>query len=132
MSAGSAPAPQPRSQLDGFLSHLAHERRLSPHTVEAYAHDVRSLLELAGETPLPQIEVHQARRMVAQLHARGLGGKSLARMLSAWRSFFRYLARDHGSDQEPVPGPARSALGQDAAQGTVSGRGSAAAAQIRG
>jgi integrase/recombinase XerC len=91
-------------ELDGFLSHLAHERRLSPHTVEGYARDVRSLLDLAGETPLPQIEVHQARRMVAQLHARGLGGKSLARMLSAWRSFFRYLARDHGVARNPFQG----------------------------
>jgi integrase/recombinase XerC len=77
---------------------------LSPHTVEGYAHDVRSLIQLAGETPLPQIEIHQARRMVAQLHARGLGGKSLARMLSAWRSFFRYLARDHGVTRNPFQG----------------------------
>lgn len=91
-------------ELDGFLSHLAHERRLSRHTVEAYARDVHVLLELAGATPLDQIEVHRARRMVAQLHARGLGGRSLARMLSAWRGFFRYLARDHGAVRNPFQG----------------------------
>jgi integrase/recombinase XerC len=33
-----------------------------------------------------------------------LGGKSLARMLSAWRSFFRYLARDHGATRNPFQG----------------------------
>jgi integrase/recombinase XerC len=104
LSAGVPSAQRAQPELDGFLSHLAHERRLSPHTVEAYARDVHTLIALAGETPLPQIEVHQARRMVAQLHARGLGGKSLARMLSAWRSFFRYLAREHGAPRNPFQG----------------------------
>ena len=104
MSEGSSPAGRYERELDGFLSHLAHERRLSPHTVEGYARDVHSLLELAGDTPLANIEVHRARRMVAQLHARGLGGKSLARRLSAWRSFYRYLARDHGLTSSPFQG----------------------------
>jgi len=93
-----------QDHLDGFLSHLAHERRLSAHTVENYARDIRRLLELAGDTPLTQIQVHQARRMIAQLHARGLGGRSLARMLSAWRTFYRYLARDHGAKANPFQG----------------------------
>jgi integrase/recombinase XerC len=41
---------------------------------------------------------------VAQLHARGLDGRSLARMLSAWRGFYRYLARDHGYTGNPCVG----------------------------
>jgi integrase/recombinase XerC len=94
----------PRSIIDGFLSHLAHERRLSPHTVDNYARDVRALLELAGSTPLADIHPNLARRFVAQLHARGLGGKSLARTLSAWRTLYRYLARDHGVTRNPFQG----------------------------
>jgi integrase/recombinase XerC len=90
--------------LDAFIAHLAIERQLSPHTVEAYARDVRALLEVAGESALADIEPHQARRMVAQLHGRGLDGKSLARMLSAWRGFYRYLARDHGYTRNPFQG----------------------------
>jgi len=93
-----------RQYLEGFVSHLAHERRLSPHTVDGYARDVRSLLELAGDTSLADVAPHQARRMVAQLHARGLDGRSLARMLSAWRAFFRYLARDHAFTRNPFQG----------------------------
>ena len=95
---------QPHPYFEGFVSHLAHERRLSPHTVDSYARDVRSLLELAADTPLAEIQVHQARRMVAVLHARGLDGRSLARMLSAWRTFFRYLVRDHGAKANPFQG----------------------------
>jgi len=90
--------------LAGFLSQLRQERRLSRHTADAYARDVRALLELAGTTPLAELQIHQIRRFVAQLHGRGLGGKSLARLLSAWRGFFKYLARDHGFSLNPCAG----------------------------
>jgi integrase/recombinase XerC len=90
--------------LAGFLSQLRQERRLSQHTADAYARDVRALLELAGTTPLADLQIHQIRRFVAQLHGRGLGGKSLARLLSAWRGFFHYLARDHGFSRNPCTG----------------------------
>jgi len=65
---------------------------------------VRKLLELAGDVSLAEVQPHQARRMVAQLHARGLDGRSLARTLSAWRGFFRYLSRDHGFARNPFQG----------------------------
>ncbi len=90
--------------LRAYLDHLAHERRLSDHTATNYARDIATLFELAADTPLVKLQVHQIRRFVAQLHARGLGGKTLARMLSAWRGFFRYLARDHGYDNNPCLG----------------------------
>ena len=91
-------------QLRGYLEHLSNERRLSRHTVENYARDITALLELAGGAKLQQLEVHHARRYVAQLHARGLDGRSLARMLSAWRGFFNYLVRDHGFVNNPCVG----------------------------
>ena len=87
-----------------FIAHLSNERRLSANTVSAYAHDVGVLLDLAAATPLTTLQIHQMRRYVAQLHARGLDGRSLARMLSAWRGFFRYLARDHGFTSNPCAG----------------------------
>ena len=109
---GEAVKANPRQVSDGasekllaqFLSHLTNERRLSAHTVSGYAHDVRALLELAGDAALAKLQIHQMRRFVAQLHARGLDGRSLARMLSAWRGFFRYLARDHGYASNPCAG----------------------------
>jgi len=90
--------------VSGFLAHLVQERRLSAHTAQGYEHDVRVLLQLARETPLQELQVHQIRRFIARMHGRGLGGKSLARMLSAWRGFFRYLARDHGFTRDPCTG----------------------------
>jgi integrase/recombinase XerC len=90
--------------LQGFLSHLRHERRLSEHTAANYAHDIATLFELARGTPLGDLDVHQARRFVAILHGRGLQGRSLARMLSAWRTFYGYLARDHRFASNPFQG----------------------------
>ncbi len=97
-------APAEHPFVSDFLSHLIHERRLSAHTAEGYGHDVRVLLELTKETALHDLQMHQIRRFIARLHGRGLGGKSLARMLSAWRSFFNYLARDHGFTRNPCTG----------------------------
>ena len=87
-----------------YVAHLANERRLSAHTGSNYKRDIDALIELAGSTPLDRLQVHQIRRFIAQLHARGLDGRSLARMLSAWRGFFKYLSRDHGFGQNPCLG----------------------------
>lgn len=90
--------------LHGFLAHLRNERRYSALTVENYARDIRRLFELAGTTPLDELKSHHIRRFVAQLHGNGLGGKTLARMLSAWRGFYAYLMRDHQYKDNPCIG----------------------------
>jgi integrase/recombinase XerC len=90
--------------LRGYLEHLSNERRLSPHTLRNYARDIDALIALAGPARLDRLGVHEIRRFVAQLHGRGLDGRSLARMLSAWRGFYHYLARDHGYVTNPCLG----------------------------
>ena len=90
--------------LLGFLAHLRNERNYSPLTAENYARDLRRLFDLAGTTSLAELKSHHIRRYVAQLHGQGLGGKSLARMLSAWRSFYNYLMRDHQHKGNPCIG----------------------------
>lgn len=107
-SAPLLPFPLPPSPfsalLHGFLAHLRNERQYSPLTAENYARDIRRLFELAGATPLDELKSHQIRRFVSQLHGNGLGGKTLARMLSAWRSFYAYLMRDHQYKGNPCIG----------------------------
>jgi integrase/recombinase XerC len=77
---------------------------LSPHTVRSYERDICALFDLAGAVPFRTLEPAQIRRFVSQLHARGLDGRSLARVLSAWRGFFTYLSRDHGHEHNPCLG----------------------------
>ncbi len=90
--------------LQGFLAYLNNERNYSPLTAENYARDIRRLIALAGTTPLPDLKSHHIRRYIAQLHSNGLGGRSLARVLSAWRGFYSYLMRDHLCQSNPCVG----------------------------
>ena len=90
--------------MQRYLDHLAHERRLSPHTTVNYARDIEAMLDLAGDKPLDALHAHDVRHYAAQLHGRGLNARSIARMLSAWRGFYRYLARDHGYLENPCLG----------------------------
>lgn len=83
--------PDSTAWVAAFLDELAQQRRLSVHTVSAYRHDLATLQRQAGEVPLDRLQPHHIRRFIAQLHGGGLGGRSLGRMLSAWRGFYRWL-----------------------------------------
>lgn len=90
--------------LKPYLDFLNFERGLSPLTQENYARDIKQLVELSGETSLNNIQNTHIRRFIANLHGKGLGGKSIARMLSSWRGFFDYLVQRHGFTNNPVIG----------------------------
>lgn len=93
--------PSSQACLECFVRHLAVERRLSDHTVEAYRRDIEALIAHAQDLPLDRLTVHHVRRAVAVLRAKGLSGRTLARMLSAWRGLYGFLARDYGVAQDP-------------------------------
>lgn len=97
--------------VSGYLAELAEQRRVSPHTISNYRRDLQKLLQAAGEVQLAQIQGHQIRRFVAQLHGQGLSGRSLARLLSAWRGFFGWLGVRGEVSANPCDGirPPRSA-----------------------
>ncbi|MGH8713440.1 MAG: tyrosine recombinase XerC, partial [Casimicrobiaceae bacterium] len=90
-AAPAAPARAADPLVAAFERHLATR---PAHTRNAYRRDVEALQHLAGGAPLAQLSPAQLRRFLATLHARGLSGKSLARVLSGWRAFYRF-AVDH-------------------------------------
>jgi integrase/recombinase XerC len=90
--------------LQGYLAWLRNEKQYSALTAENYARDLHHLFALSAGTPLANLTIHHIRRFIAQLHSKGLGGRSLARMLSAWRGFYTYLMRDHGLTDNPCIG----------------------------
>ncbi|MBK7473838.1 MAG: tyrosine recombinase XerC [Betaproteobacteria bacterium] len=95
-----------------FAAHLA--TRASPHTRNAYVRDVEQLAlqAAAGASPvaLERITGSHLRRFLSTLHGRGLSGRTLARMLSSWRGFFKYLAEEGKVKSDPCVGlrPPRS------------------------
>ena len=87
-----------------FLAALAHERKASVHTLAAYRSDLETLKQLAAGQALAALSSTDIRRFAMQLHGRGQSARSIARKLSAWRSFYRWLAANAGLGQNPCQG----------------------------
>jgi integrase/recombinase XerC len=91
-----------RAQLAGWQRELGGVRRLSANTLEAYGRDLDQFLAfLAAHTGGPvalatlrELRGADIRAFMAQRRSESLGSRSLARMLSALKSFFRYLERE--------------------------------------
>lgn len=91
-----------------FLTHLAKERDVSPHTITAYAHDlagfrdfVRVHLGLAV-VAWERVDRLTMRSWLAHLARGGLSRRSSARALSAVRSFYRFLHRADVVESNPA------------------------------
>jgi len=90
--------------LAEYLKFLNVERGLSPLTRENYARDIQQLFKLSDDTALKDLQSTHIRRYIASLHSKGLGGKSIARLLSSWRGFFDYLVQRHDYHNNPAKG----------------------------
>lgn len=89
-----------------FLEHLRVQRRLAPRTLEIYT---QALLRLQGfaqqaRLPLRQVQPLHVRRWAATLHGQGLGSRSIAIHLAAWRGLYRWLGREGHVTLNPVDG----------------------------
>ncbi len=92
-------APENAALLEAFAQNLAPR---AAHTRSAYLRDTTVLAAMAGDLQLTALSSPQVRRILATLHGRGLSGRSLARMLSSWRAFYRFLLdRDAAVGENP-------------------------------
>jgi integrase/recombinase XerC len=101
----SAPAATGDVWLDAFLHHLAHERRVSPHTVDSYRRDLVRMLAWRRERAIPEwttLNDGLVRKYVADRHRTGVSARTLARELSALRSLFEYLLREGAAKLNPA------------------------------
>ena len=88
-----------------WRSHLADNRRRSPHTVRAYVRAAERLVAaqvLHDWATAARIEVHHLRSHLATRRAEGLGNASTARELSALKAFIAF-ARAQAGDADPAP-----------------------------
>ncbi|MCP8686245.1 tyrosine recombinase XerC [Marinobacterium sedimentorum] len=93
--------------LDAFVRYLRTERQYSGHTLDNYRRDIERLLRYAVANSLSDwncIRPRDLRAFIAETHREGLAGKSIQRLLSAIRSFYRYLNREGLSQQNPALG----------------------------
>ncbi len=87
-----------------FQRHLIGEGGVSAHTLAAYSRDLALLQELASGRACAELSPVDIRGFVRKLASRGLSGRSIARVLSAWRAFYRIMARDFSWPANPVEG----------------------------
>ncbi len=97
-------ASDPDDLAAAFQSHLAAERNYSPATVAAYGREMAVLRGLAGDQPLDSLRPTDIRTFAARLHQKGLQPRSVARALSAWRTFFGWACRRQAYKANPVAG----------------------------
>ncbi len=93
------------SFLEEFLRYLGAERHLSEHTLRNYALDVSQFLEFWEQNQPGQPLDLATYRHLRSFLATTLKGKSkatMARKLSALRTFFKYLQRRGVLDQNPA------------------------------
>ncbi|MET4676905.1 MULTISPECIES: tyrosine recombinase XerC [unclassified Luteibacter] len=107
----------PREAVEAFLRHFAAERAPSPHTLAAYRRDLDKLvayMEAERLVSFDELTPDRLRSLTARLHRpppdkdgkrpKGLEPTSLQRLLSAFRTLFRYLTREGQLAHDPTAG----------------------------
>lgn len=100
-------APLADPWLPQYLAHLAHERRVSPHTLSNYRRDLERISrwrQAQGIAAWADLRDDEIRRYIAARHRQGIGGRTLARELSALRGLFDFLLRERLVSHNPAHG----------------------------
>ncbi|WP_026917660.1 tyrosine recombinase XerC [Gordonia shandongensis] len=82
--------------LDRFADHLRYERGRSEHTVRAYLGDVRGLVAFGGArgVPVEETDLDLLRAWLAEITRRGAARTTVARRVSAAKTFCEWATRE--------------------------------------
>jgi integrase/recombinase XerC len=88
-----------------YINYLEAEKNASPYTVRNYTTDLSgffNFLKTKGISSLQEVDKHVLRDYLSHLMEEGIVKASIARKLSAIRSFYRYLLREGMITTSPV------------------------------
>jgi integrase/recombinase XerC len=92
--------------VDKFINYLKVIKDASKHTLRSYSIDLCSLQDFLSEHDIAktvqQIDRKVIRAYVADLHEKKLSKRTMARRLSAVRSFFKFLIKEKLIDKNPM------------------------------
>ena len=95
------------NEIAEFVTFLSKERNDSPHTVKAYEHDLGAFAAFCqdyygGPWSWAGVDRLAVRGFLAAEQRRGLAKRSVARALSALRTFYRFLNATRGLEVNPA------------------------------
>lgn len=92
------------SILKKYKSYITLEQGLSNNTREAYLHDVEKLFTYFEDEKIDflKVELEHFHSFAAALMDVGIGERSIARILSGVRSFYKFLVLDGYLEQDPT------------------------------
>ena len=94
------------SYLNGYQAFLQLEKSLSANTVEAYLHDVKTLvqfLEQSGEEVQPaQVKLSHLQGLLKWVTTQGMTPRTQSRLISGLKSFYKYLLLENILQKDPT------------------------------
>ena len=90
--------------IEEYKKFISFEKRLSPSSVKSYLRDINELLKLDKNKKLDSYTLEDIRKNISILHSKGLGGKSLSRVISSWRGLFNFLIHKYNFERNPTLG----------------------------
>lgn len=101
------PTPGPlATDIEAFLRHLGVERRLGQRTLTLYRQALLKLQQSAAAAgiELKAAQPHHLRGWAGQLRSQGLGSRSIAILLAAWRGLYKWWGQQGQVALNPVGG----------------------------
>lgn len=84
-----------------YLQSLKSERNFSPYTIQNYGIDLEDLLQFLKGRPVYSMKRDDARKFLYQLEKNNFKRRSIARKISACRSFFNWMMREKLAASNP-------------------------------
>lgn len=94
----------PRPIVLRYIQYLRLERSYTGNTLDAYVRDLQKLINYLGDEGIDfrNITLEQLDQFAAQISDLGVAPRSLARILSGVRSFYRFLVLEREIDTDPT------------------------------
>jgi site-specific recombinase XerD len=107
IGAASKEATFAHAEIADYLTRLMHERRLSPHTIDAYRRDLDQFAAFCNRVGIADVDAvtkRTLRRYIGELVGDDYAKRSIARKTSAVRAFFADQVRRGRLQVDPAAG----------------------------
>ncbi|MEA4917370.1 site-specific tyrosine recombinase XerD [Proteiniphilum sp.] len=91
-------------EIESYKRYLLLEKGLSANTIEAYMTDLQKLIDYIGnsEITIETIQTAHLEEFLAELHDKDISPRSIARIISGLKSFFRFLLLEKLRSDDPA------------------------------